>query len=118
MTLLLDGNASLALTPKAYLFQSSKHGQGSASVRWCLGLLDGGPSTATIGAITIRDVAVTFDNAQQQLSFRPVHSCVDFTDDVRISEASWVQDVADGRSSSRASKRSKASKVRVRLCVL
>lgn len=79
LTLVFDQNEALELTPRAYLFQTRRGSKVAPWTRWCLGVLDGGPATATIGAITIRDVAVTFDNTQRQLRFRPVQSCADFS---------------------------------------
>lgn len=95
MTLVLDQSEALQLTPKAYLFRSQRGGKGLPLTRWCLGILDGGPGTATIGAVTIRDVAVTFDNTQRQLTFRPVHSCADFSASVLASEEGT--DMGSGR---------------------
>eukprot|EP00892_Ulva_mutabilis_P012167 jgi/Ulvmu1/9322/UM050_0071.1 len=80
ITLLFSEGATLALTPKSYLFQKSSISADAAPATWCLGFLDGGPEGATIGAITIRDVAVTFDNGQRELRFRPVPSCREFTE--------------------------------------
>lgn len=79
ITLVFSKDSSLPLTPRAYLFQKSHSSAHVGAATWCLGFLDGGPDTATIGAITIRDVAVTFDNDQRELRFRPVHSCLEFS---------------------------------------
>ena len=53
-------------------------------------MLDGGATSATIGAITLRDVAVTMTNKNREVHFRPVPSCNDFAAAVAAAEASTV----------------------------
>lgn len=75
----------LELRPKSYLFnQLFLNGKDSA---WCLGMLDGGATSATIGAITLRDVVVTMDNKNREVHFRPVPSCNDFAGAVTAAES-------------------------------
>ena len=54
---------------------------------WCLGILDGEATSATIGAITLRDVVVTMDNKHREVHFRPVPSCNDFAIAVAAAES-------------------------------
>jgi hypothetical protein len=72
ITILFHNGLELPLLPKAYLFR--RPGPHLAS-GWCLGVADGGPAAATFGAIFLRDVALTIDNARRELRFRPVSSC-------------------------------------------
>lgn len=86
LTLLLGAHQKeLKLRPKSYLFkQPFLNGSQSA---WCLGMLDGGATAATIGAITLRDVAVTMDKKRREVHFRPVPSCNDFAGSIAAIES-------------------------------
>lgn len=79
MTLVFS-TASLPLLPKAYLYLNRPATATTAAI-WCSAIYDNGRRGALLGAITMRDVVVTYDNrvGSEELRFRPVPSCAAFS---------------------------------------
>ena len=78
-------SGALTLLPKAYLYRYT--GNSRSIPTWCLAIMSNGAGSAVLGAVTMRDVVVTYDNnaGKEAVTFQAIDSCEKFAD--ALSEA-------------------------------